>query len=579
VIEQQQAALELPLAGLQQAELAFPRRSAELEYVFKHATVQEVAYGMLVRKRRRELHLRVARSIASLYPVDEYVEIIAYHYARTDEPEAAEWLERAGDRAAAIYASETALFHYREAIRRLKMSAAPGESITTAPALARIAEKEGGVLATAGQYDEALTELDRAVQLYRQEGDHEGMGRVTARMGMAHRYRGTPEEGIALVQPIVDLLAGSDPTPACASLHLALANLYFLVGRYREQQEEAEGGAAIARVIGDMRLLGEAEERRGTALINLGQSEESLCAIEGAIPLIEAGGDLDVLRRALGNAGVACNSLGQMEVMRAYLERSLAVAERVGNPDQIAFALGSLGDTLRLLGDWPAARMHLERAVALVGDRRTAPTSNPLRSLGWLALREGKWDEAQHLLAEALAICEQTNDRWGREVSQEGLAELDIAMGRPNEAIRRLEASAMEEDAVPELYPTLAWAYLEACETDRAASLIGEAVERARTAGDTYDLRWALQVQGMILVRQHHWAEAEMALTEALKIARARMDPNNEARALHQLGMMLIGRGDIEEAQTLLEEALAIFRRLGATKDIERTEEALQQLA
>jgi hypothetical protein len=38
VMEEKQAVLEVPLTALQQAELAFPRRTTELEYVFKHVT-------------------------------------------------------------------------------------------------------------------------------------------------------------------------------------------------------------------------------------------------------------------------------------------------------------------------------------------------------------------------------------------------------------------------------------------------------------------------------------------------------------------------------------------------------------
>jgi predicted ATPase len=60
VMEREQAALELPLAALQQAEIAFPRRGADLEYVFKHVTMREVAYNTLVQKRRQQLHLDTA---------------------------------------------------------------------------------------------------------------------------------------------------------------------------------------------------------------------------------------------------------------------------------------------------------------------------------------------------------------------------------------------------------------------------------------------------------------------------------------------------------------------------------------
>lgn len=168
VMQRQEAALELPLTGLQRAELAFPRRNAELEYVFKHVTVQEVAYGMLTRRRRKELHRRAARAVADRYPGEEHVEIIAHHYARTDEPEAAEWLERAGDRAAAVYATDTALTHYREAARRMETSSARKVTLGADLAPARVAEKVGAVLSAAGHYDDALAELQRAADLFRQ---------------------------------------------------------------------------------------------------------------------------------------------------------------------------------------------------------------------------------------------------------------------------------------------------------------------------------------------------------------------------------------------------------------------------
>ncbi len=40
----------------------------ELEYTFKHALTQEVAYGGLLQERRRDLHARIVRAFESLYP-------------------------------------------------------------------------------------------------------------------------------------------------------------------------------------------------------------------------------------------------------------------------------------------------------------------------------------------------------------------------------------------------------------------------------------------------------------------------------------------------------------------------------
>ena len=128
----------------------------DLEYSFKHVTMREVAYNTLVRKRRQELHLRTARAIAALYPSDEYVETIAYHYARTDAGvEAAEWLERAGDRAVSIYANDTAETHYRNAIERLgKLDARESSP--------RVREKLADLLLLQSRYDQALTVYEEA---------------------------------------------------------------------------------------------------------------------------------------------------------------------------------------------------------------------------------------------------------------------------------------------------------------------------------------------------------------------------------------------------------------------------------
>ncbi|HZU13516.1 MAG TPA: adenylate/guanylate cyclase domain-containing protein [Chloroflexota bacterium] len=180
--------LEEPLAHLQRAEIAFPRRNPDLEYVFKHVSLRDVAYNTLVQRRRQELHLKTARALASLYPSDEYVEIIAYHYARTQVPEAAEWLERAGDRAVGIYAMETAIGNYQEA--RTRQDHIGGE-VTI---LARLDEKLGGALRTVGRADEAIPVLERAVETYREGRDLEGAGRAAAELGRAFNYAGRPQE-------------------------------------------------------------------------------------------------------------------------------------------------------------------------------------------------------------------------------------------------------------------------------------------------------------------------------------------------------------------------------------------------
>src|SRR5207245_1489607 len=122
------------------------------------------------------------------------------------------------------------------------------------------------------------------------------------------------------------------------------------------------------------------------------------------------------------------------------------------------------------------------------------------------------------------------------------------------------------------------WAHLELGDVAAAAALVGQALTLARAKNDRLALVDALRVQALLASRQHQWAEAEQALEEGLTLAHSMPYPYAEARLLHVYGAMHAQKGEPEPARERLEAALAIFRRLGARKDAERTEQALADL-
>jgi tetratricopeptide (TPR) repeat protein len=264
-----------------------------------------------------------------------------------------------------------------------------------------------------------------------------------------------------------------------------------------------------------------------------------------------------------------------MEESRRYMEQALQVAERIGNPDQTAFILGNLGTMLVTLGDWEGAGEYLERTIALLGNERMARAAAPLSYLGQLAFYQGKWEEARQWLGDALAVAQRTGDRQALEQTQALLAELDVLVGRPEEATHRVEELASAEDVHLVVPPVLAWALLEAGEVERADEVVSNAVRRARAGQERFYLLEALRVQGMVWMHQDRCEEAESAFQEGLELARSLPYPYAEGRVLYEMGVLERQRGEPERAQERLDEALAIFRKLGAGKDIERTEHVL----
>ena len=116
--------LERKIAGLQTSEFIYEQPAiADVEYTFKHALTQEVAYGSVLLERRKALHERIGDAVEALYSncLDEHLEDLAHHFRRSGNPiKAIEYLRRAGERLGVLYAVRPALEHFTAATNLLK---------------------------------------------------------------------------------------------------------------------------------------------------------------------------------------------------------------------------------------------------------------------------------------------------------------------------------------------------------------------------------------------------------------------------------------------------------------------------
>ncbi len=84
--------LQHALRSLTDAELLYVRGIApEATYQFKHALIRDAAYEALLKTRRKELHLSVARTIDAQFPglKETNPEVLARHWSEAGETDAA----------------------------------------------------------------------------------------------------------------------------------------------------------------------------------------------------------------------------------------------------------------------------------------------------------------------------------------------------------------------------------------------------------------------------------------------------------------------------------------------------------
>ena len=306
----EEAALRHGLARLVEAEIVFARgEPPEATYTFKHALLQEAAYGSLLKRTRQQLHARIAQVLEERFPerVASEPEVVARHYDQAGlATPAITYYQRAGERATQRWANEEAIGHLRRALAL----------VATLPETRERQQQELGLQMAIGaplsaargwsnpDYEGVFV---RARELVAQIGEVPELPRVLEGMGAAYLMKGDLTTAVEIGN---EALAAAERT-----------------------------GEAFDLLLGHISL--------GTALAYQGHFTQGLEHLEQAIALYDPGAHA-AFAYALGfDRGAAAHAhaaschvyLGHLDRALALSEQGVALARRLDHPLSLALTL------------------------------------------------------------------------------------------------------------------------------------------------------------------------------------------------------------------------------------------------
>ena len=293
------------LGQLVDAELAYRRgRSEAGGYMFKHALVQDAAYGSLLRSRRQDLHGRIALGLRDRFPerVESEPELLAHHLteAALIEPAIEQW-KQAGLRALGTSAYAETVSHMKKALglfRQLEDSTErPQEELSLQHPLAVALTAVGGL--TAPETGEAVS---RARELCQQVSDSSQTypvlyGMWNYRLGIGHL-----REATELAEELLELAERDGERSRKLAANVALGQTLTLVGRLNVAQAHLEKSIALHHPGEDKTLAqiyGEdpvsfAQGFRSWVLWFRGFPEQALSQSHEAVHTAQQGSDITV---------------------------------------------------------------------------------------------------------------------------------------------------------------------------------------------------------------------------------------------------------------------------------------------
>jgi len=468
----------LEASGLIQVAAVQP----ELEYLFRHALVQDAAYNSLLKQDRRSLHELAAETLLSLYPDRrrELAAVIAMHFEQAgDAARAVEHLIVAGEHALERFAQREAVSFFARAVDLLpaddprvdlRMRAAIGTARAgwTFSGLSGAKEQLERAIAVAGDRADRrlLAEayfwvaflrrmsgespdsspqlkhaLDQIEAIGEQLGDPSAHAIPKAFMGAGVMFNGELRKGAQMLSEALDELEGRTDPLSTAILSGFLTITYARLGEFALAERAlsramrfADQGDEIARL--DSRIA------RVSILLERGDIHEGSVLASQCAETSEALGAT--------SCSVAANVfLGQSRLIqedalgaRGPLERGLELSLVTYMAPMRTLAQGMLGSVKARLGDLPAA------------------------DAGW---------------SEALADADTAGDRFGEAVTLWGRARTHLRQQSPDSAAALTDLDrAVALFEVMEARPSLARALRDRALVLRTVGRGGEAGEAER---------------------------------------------------------------------------------------------------
>lgn len=388
------------------------RTQPELEYLFRHALLQDAAYTSLLKATRKELHQQVGEVLERLYPsrLEELAPVLAQHFYLSDQwPQAINYFLLAGDAAMRLYANEEAYQHYRQAITLLQTTGAVADNLKEAYL------KGGRVCELMGRYTEALTMYEE-LESYAAEMMDERLklaaliARATVYCAPTQKYDAL--QGEVLCQAALVLAQKLNDRVAEAKILWNLALAYKFKNQWTEVLRYGEQAIAIAR---ELNL----REQLAYLLNDLYPAYMSVGRMVYAMQLLE---EASLLWRELNNFSLLVDNLtglsntqlmfGQEAEGMAGLNEAYEIAVRIQNKWGRSYSAWGLGTVHAFNGNVSSALFYLDEAINFGEEAGFLVAPIAARGVKGLVFSEmGQPERGLAVLGTAIAFGEQL-PRW-----------------------------------------------------------------------------------------------------------------------------------------------------------------------
>jgi predicted ATPase len=514
----EESTLQERLGQLVGAELLYQRgRPPRAKYMFKHALIQDAAYGSLLKRTRQQYHQQIAQMLEAEFPetVETEPELVAHHYTEAGlNEQAVGYWHQAGKRATQRSANVEAINHLTKGL-------------------------------------EVLMSLPDTLERARQELD---LQTTIGPVLMAVKGFGSPDTERAYARAR-ELCQQVGETPQLFPVLHGLWRFYMVRAELQTTRELAEQLFSLAQRVQDPALLLEAHRVLGLTIYWLGEMAPARAHLEQGTALYDPQQHRSHAFVYGQDPGVACRCLaawpiwvlGYPDQALQSIHEALTLAQELAHPFSLVYALNMAVLVHHFRREVQAVQ---ERAEALIGlsTEQGFPMWLAYGTImrGWALTAQGEEAEGIDQMRQGLVAHRATGAELQRPYFLSLLAEAYGKVGQPEEGLTVLVEALAIVDSTGECN----WG-----------------AELHRRKGEFLLIQQGQKVR-----------EAEECFQQALDTARRQQAKSLELRSAMSLSRLWQQQGKQEDAHQLLSEIYGWFTEGFDTADLKEGRALLEEL-
>ena len=515
--------LKTYLLNLQGLEFIYEKKLfPDLEYFFKHALTQEVAYKSLLNKKRKDIHKKIGKAVEQIYAerLDEFYEMLAYHFTEGGHTEKAiRYWQRAGQRAVQLSANAEAISHLTKGLEMLKTMPDTSERIqqelilqtTLGPAL--MAAKGPGA-------PEVEKAYGRAKKLCQQVGETPQLFSVLFGLWRFYIFRARLQTARELAEQLLTFALGNQDSGFLLEARFTLGGTLFWHGDFDSAREHLEQAFDLYDT-----------QQHHSHIFLYGQDPAVVCLSYMAFVLWILGYPDQALKKT---------------------REALNQAKECTHLFSLAYALFGAAIVHQLRRETIATQKLTEAVIKLSTDR-----GFPYFLVVGRILR-----------GSSLA---------GQKIKKEGIEQmcqsLAVCRAQGVETNRTYYLSLLSE------------AYRKKRQVENGLTVLAEAQAVVENTGERWWEAELYRLKGELLLMQESVkaglkstgkTEAERCFRYAIDVARKQNAKSLELRSVRSLSRLLLGQGKIEEARHILADIYSWFTEGFDTADLKESKALLE---